>query len=108
MRSRKNSLLIVLLVVSGVVILFYHNWSAPETSLSSDLDPMIDSKLLADKEGHGVIVRTELILNSMDQLAHHDAMSTKQSRHVGGYTTNSRPRAFITSFRCSAWQTHSE
>ena len=65
MRSRKNSLLIVLLAVSGVVILFYHNWSAPETSLSSDLDqrdPMIDSKVLADKEGHSVIVRTELII----------------------------------------------
>ena len=81
MRSRKNSLLIVLLVVSGVVILFYHNWSAPETSLSSDLDPMTDSKLLADKEGCDCENRTD---NSMDQSAHHDAMSTKQPRHVGG------------------------
>ena len=92
------------------MIPFYHNWSAPETSLSSDLDqkdPVIDSKLLADKEGRDCENRTD---NSMDQLAHHDAMSTRQSRHVGGYTTNSRPRAFVTSSRCSAstWRTYSK
>ena len=54
MRSRRNSLLI-LLAVSGVVILFivfYHNRSAPATSLSSNFD---QSKLLADFESRNVI-----------------------------------------------------
>ena len=138
MRSRRNSLLI-LLAVSGVVILFiafYHNWSAPETSLSSNF---AHSKLLADFESRNVlqihhdagnshrnrlsrnsaaIARTSKddqrqtapagnaddgdkyrkegcncenrSDNSMGQLAYHNGMATKQSRHMGGYMLSFR------------------